>query len=146
MPSDHASVETARINARQAIVVALITGAVAITTTLLATGTLGGGGADATSRQGATTSTPAVLEAPVQHFSAKPTSLSLDACLARAGDGLRGMEMTGIEQGAYFAWGYRAQTTGLVWCHTDEGLVIFLAAGRDAAAAAEVATGLRRAF
>ena len=148
MRKDDVAIETARINARQAILVAVITGIVTLITTLIVTGNLlPGHGRDQTSA-GAGESVPhaPVLNAPYLYFSTKRINLSLEMCMEKARAGLERARLTGQDAKGFFAWGYRDQTTGLIWCHTDEEIVIFMAAGRDEGEASQTAEALRRSF
>ena len=148
MANEEDRIQTARINARQAIIVAAITGIVSIITTLIATGnllpdrtrgkTLAGGGASVPGM--------AVLAAPHLYFSSRQIDPSLERCMQKARDSLERAGLSGQESRQYFSWGYANETTGLIWCHTDEGVVIFLAAGRDEGAASRTAEALRRSF
>lgn len=144
-----AAVQAARISARQAVLVALITGIVSILTTLIATGVLTPGTSlqETSASEGAGTSEHAVLEAPILHFSSVPTDAPLEACMQKANRALdKGLELVGIRAQRYYTWGYQQDTIGLIWCHTDEELVIFLSSGTDDPAAAQMAEALRRSF
>jgi len=148
MKNDDKSVETARVNARQAIIVAIITGIVSIASTLIATGYLSPGRArvGTSAAGGESISYAPVLDAPHLYFSTKQTDLSLDQCMKKAKDGLERARLSGHDSKRYFAWGYQNKTTGLIWCDTDEKLVIFLAAGKDDREASLIREALSRSF
>ncbi len=145
---DNQTLEAVRINSRQTIIVAVVTGLVSIVTTLIATGNLPGGQAanHTAGDVGESASNFAVLNAPELHFSTIPIDLSLDECMIKADDDLKELELTGTEEGRYIRWGYDNDTTGLIWCHTDEALAIFLAAGTNATATSDLAEALRKSF
>ena len=125
---------------------ALITGVVSIFTTLIVTGKLFPRAPQGTSGQETTQSKSPVSLAPEIAFSSKRTDMSLPDCMSQAKAALTRATLTGREEKAYFVWGYQNQTTGLIWCHTDEGLVIYLAAGRDLTETYGVMETLRRSF
>ena len=91
-------------------------------------------------------SRPAVLDAPDLHFSAKPIDYSLPECMTKADAAMKGAGFSDPEKGNYIEWGYQKETTGLVWCQTDQKLVIFIGAGRDYQRASDLAEALRRSF
>ena len=88
-------------------------------------------------------SRPAVLDAPNLHFSAKPIDYSLPECMKKADAAMKGAGFSEPEKGNYIEWGYQKETTGLVWCNTDEKLVIFIGADRDYQRASDLAEALR---
>jgi hypothetical protein len=145
--SEDSSVATARINAWQAIVVALITGAVSIVTTLAATGQFGArGGQTEGGGTGASETGPALLDAPVINFQAQRADVSLDECRARAGAALKTADLTGTQVRDFWAFGYQGGYTGIVWCHTDVNQVIFLTAGREEGPGQQLLRLLQRAY
>ena len=126
---------------------ALITGVVSIFTTLIVTGKLFPRSPQGTSGQEATQQSKSGVEnAPEIAFSSKRTDMSLPDCMSQAKAALTRAGLTGREERAYFAWGYQNQTTGFIWCDTDEGLVIYLAAGRDSTETYGLMETLRRSF
>lgn len=148
MENEDSSIKVARINARQAIYVAIIVGLVSITTTLIATGNLfpkhhlGTSGDTTDEYQTPTT----VLDAPHLAFSTNVIDLSLDQCMDNATEALNRTGYSGMEIRRYFAWIYNGDATGLIWCHTDEDIVIFIGAGKDWARASKTSESLRRSF
>lgn len=125
----------------------LVTGVLGVVSTLLATGLLFPlPNHGTTAAAGTTTATPAVLNAPYVYFSSKRIDNSLTDCMAKANAELERLGFTGREAKRYFAWGYQNETTGLVWCNTDEKLVIYVAASRNDQEAAQKAEALRRSF
>lgn len=142
------TVETARISARQAIVVASITGIVSIVGTLVGTGNLTPRRSEGTASSSVTsaTSRAPVLDAPQLSFVAKDTSSTLDECMEKARGALGRGQLTGVESGQHYAWGYRGETIGYVWCHTDARQVIFMAAGKNPATSEETRVILERSF
>lgn len=126
---------------------ALVTGILGIVSTLFATGLLfPRPNHGTTAGAGTTPATPAVLNAPYVYFSAKPIDNSLTDCMTKASADLERLGFTGREARRYFTWGYQNETTGLVWCNTDEKLVIYVAASRNDQEAAQKAEALRRSF
>ena len=91
-------------------------------------------------------SRPAVLDAPYLYFAATPIDYLLPECMKKASDALKNAGFSEPEKGNYIAWGYQRGTTGLVWCHTDAKLVIFIGAGRDDQQASNLKEALRRSF
>lgn len=141
------AIETARITARQAIAVALITGIVSIVTTLIATGNLITQKIEGTaSDSGSRTSNAPVLDAPHIFFSARSIEFPLSTCMEKARGALDRGEFTGIDSARYFSWGYRGENVGGIWCHTDVGQMIFLAAGKEQAAVEGTKTVLERSY
>jgi hypothetical protein len=89
---------------------------------------------------------PAVLYAPHVYYRSAPIDPPAERCMQKAMNGLGAAGLTGHTRQEYLAWGYRQQTTGLIWCNTDYKVVIFLAAGVNAAEAEQVVETLRRSF
>jgi hypothetical protein len=145
MSKRDAELESARISARQAIIVAAITGVVSIVTTLIATGSIGRGDGGASGSGSSATSAP-VLNAPNLFFVAKSIDASLTECMDKARDALGRGKFTGISSTEYFSWGYREDVIGGIWCHTDVRQVIFLSAGKDQAAVEEARSILDRSY
>ena len=146
--SEHPSIEVARINARQALLGALIIGGFSVLTTLLATGHLLPKKTEGTQgdRVNSSSAKRTVLDAPNVAFLAKPIKLSLPQCMDRARKILSDAKLTGRDEGRYFVYAYNADVIGVIWCHTDEGLAIFLAAGKDRKRNADTMEMLRRMF
>ena len=148
MENEDSGIKIARINASQAIYVAIIVGLVSITTTLIATGNLfpkrqlGTSGNSTDENESPTT----VLDAPHLNFSTKVIDLSLEQCMKNAKEALNATGYSGLESRQYFAWVYNEDTTGLIWCHTDEDIVIFIGAGKDWAVASKTSEMLRKSF
>ncbi len=153
MKNEDPRIEVARINARQAILGAVIVGLVSIITTLIATGNLFtkdplGTSSTATGRESPGT----ILDAPHLAFSTKKIEFSLDQCMNNAKEALDNAKdterkkYTGLESRRYIAWAYNGDTTGLIWCHTDEGIVIFIGAGKNWTRADETRVTLLRSF
>lgn len=125
---------------------ALITGLVSIFTTLLITGRLFPRATQGTSAPGVTESRAPVLDAPDIRFSSKRINDSLTDCMSHATSALEKARLTGRDAKAYYAWGYQNQTSGIIWCNTDDGLVIYLAAGRSAEETSNVLEALRKSY
>ena len=89
---------------------------------------------------------PAVLNAPYVYYRSAAVDPSPEKCMQKAINGLKGAGLTGHDRREYLAWGYREQTTGLIWCNTDYKVVIFLAAGINSVEADQVVEALRRSF
>src|SRR5688572_9971938 len=121
MEKHDTAIHTARITARQAIAVTVITTLGGIMTTLIATGNLlpNRSRAENLTRPA---SVPAVLDAPHIHFDTRPTDGSLESCMQKAVKAVENVGLTGQEKRDIFAWGYRQQTTGLIWCRPDARL------------------------
>jgi hypothetical protein len=128
------------------IMPALVTGVVSIICTLLITGNLFPRVKQGTSEQGVTQKKAPVLNAPELSFSSKRTEISLADCMSKAKAALDRAALTGQDGRAYYVWGYQNQTTGFIWCNTDEGLVIYLAAGPNSGETSNVMEALRRSF
>jgi hypothetical protein len=146
MNTNDVAIATARITAFQAITVALITGILTMITTLLATGNLFGRheGTAAASRPHPTSAS--VLDAPQILFSAQPTEMSLNECVEKARSAMTRADFTGIEAARYSVFGYRGDTMGTIWCHTDARQLIFIAAGKDASSAEDTRSILARSY
>ena len=63
-----------------------------------------------------------------------------------AKDALENSGYSGMESRRYFAWAYNGNATGLIWCHTDEGIVIYIGSGTDWPSANKTSEELRRLF
>ena len=146
MKSADATVEIARIEARKTILSAVIGGLVTLATVMAGHWYANRGEAQPSGGTLSTTATPSVLEAPEIHFESKHIDWPLEQCMARATASLESSGLTGRTAQAYLAWGYQQQTTGLIWCHTDEDLAFFVAAGPDAEACALTVKELVRNF
>jgi hypothetical protein len=124
-----------------------ITGILGIVGTLFATGTLPPHRQEGTTATASTSAPRApVLDAPFLYFSSQKIDYSLPDCMTKAKAELERLKLTGSEARGYIAWGYQDETTGLVWCNTDEKMVIYLAAGRSDQKALELAEALRKSF
>jgi hypothetical protein len=145
MEKHDTAIHTARITARQAIIVAVITALGSIITTLIATGNLlsNRSRAEILTRPA---SVPAVLDAPHVYFDTRSSDGSLESCMQKAVKAVENVGLTGRDKRDIFAWGYRQQTTGLIWCRPDARLAIFLAAGKDYNEAVQTAEALARSF
>jgi hypothetical protein len=147
MRKDDPAITTARINARQTIIVAAITGVVSIITTLGATGELFPRRSVTSSSESAgPPPSPAVLEAPSFAFLARDIGGSLDACRSKAEAAFAEAGFDGSRFRGHFGWGYRGTATGVVWCHADVGQVIFIASGKDGAAVDQTLALLDRTY
>ena len=145
--TDEGKIATARINAWQAIVVALITGVVTIVTTLIATGNLLSQKENTAAGVGPLQESPGLLNAPVIRFRGREMDFSLEKCMQRARTALVDDEtgFTGPDVREYTILGFRGDTAGAIWCHTDVRQVLFIAAGRDIKLVEETLTLLERA-
>lgn len=125
----------------------VITGLVSILTTLLVTGHLLPHRQEGTTATASTSASRSpVLNAPFVYFSSKNIDYSLPDCMAKAKADLERAKLTGLEAKDYVAWGYQDETTGLVWCNTDENVVVYIAAGGNYQKASELAEALRKSF
>ena len=125
----------------------LIGGIFGIFGTLIATGNLLPRHQEGTTAPASTSGPkPPVLDAPFLYFSYKQIDYSLPDCMTKAKSDLERAGLTGREAREYFAWGYQNETTGLVWCNTDENMVIYVAAGKNDQKASELAEALRKSF
>jgi hypothetical protein len=147
MKRDDPTVATARITARQTIIVAAITGVVSIVTTLGATGELfPRRSATSSSGSAAAESRPAVLEAPAFGFRGRRMGSSLEDCRRKAEEAFAEARFDGAQFLGHFGWGYRGTNTGVVWCHFDVDQVIFIAAGKEIAGVEETLELLDRTY
>ena len=152
MSSDDNQVKivTAKIQAWQAIVAAVITGVLGIVTTLITTGTIFSGRSENTgnSQKGSgSIEMPApVLDAPIIRYRSKAIDFPLDRCMEKARAAFESGGFTGTESREYVVQGYRSQYTASIWCHTDVGQAIFIAAGKDGSMVEQTLTLLDRAY
>ena len=145
MKKNDTAIRTARITAFQAIAVAVITAVPAILGTLfVATDRLSSKRAQGTAV--AAQSVPAVLDAPHLYFRSDKSDLSLESCREKADKAVSKAELTGKQDGAFIAWGYWHDTTGVIWCNTDYRVITFLAAGKNYDAAIQTVDALRKSF
>jgi hypothetical protein len=146
MSTNDVAITTARITAFQAIAVALITGILTMMTTLLATGNLFGRHEGTAAASGPHPMSASVLDAPQILFNAQPAEMSLNECVGKASSALTRAGFTGVETARYFVRGYRGDTMGTIWCHTDARQLIFIAAGKDASSAEDTRSILVRSY
>jgi TIR domain len=146
MKNDKESARSAQMAASKTILTAIIAGVAGVIVALIATGNLFPRLVRNESLAPKGGNVPAVLNAPHLSFRSAAVDPSLENCMQKAMNGLRSAGLTGLDKKEYFAWGHRQQTTGLIWCHIDQKLVIFLAAGLDSAEADQTAEALRRSF
>jgi hypothetical protein len=113
MEKHDTAIHTARITARQAIVVTVITTLGGIITTLIATGNLFPNRETPTQ---VASSVPAVLDAPHLYFNWKTVDGSLENCMEKAVTAVKspGLNLEGRDRRNVFAFGYRQQTTGVI--------------------------------
>lgn len=147
MKSADATVEIARIEARKTILSAVIGGLVTLVTVMAGHWYANRGGeAQPSGGTVSTAAAPSVLDAPEIHFESKHLDWPLEQCMERATASLESSGLTGRTVQTYLAWGYDQQTTGLIWCHTEENLAFFVAAGPNAEACALTVKELVRNF
>src|SRR5688572_20010028 len=125
MEKHDTAIHTARITARQAIVVTVITTLGGIITTLIATGNLSPNRGRSDTPTQVASSVPAVLDAPHLYFDTKPVDGSLENCMEKALNAVKTADLNGRDNRGIFAFGYRQQTTGVIWCRPDARLAIF---------------------
>lgn len=130
-----------RSNVRNAIVVATITLIISVPTTLFLARSL----FKDTGQSSSGFDSPE-LRAPHLGFQATKSQLAEVACVARAKEMLADAKYKGIDSRDAVAWGFQREYVGVVWCDTENALVIFLAGGRDPKQAWDRAEALQRSF
>ena len=145
MKKKDTAIRTARISAYQAIAVALIGVIPGILGTLYATGNLSPARHQGTTAS-VTQTVPAVLEAPHLHFLPKKIDLSLEKCKEKAVKAVDEAKLTGQVAKEHIVWGYWREMTGVIWCNTDDRVVIFLAAGKHYDNAIQMVDALAKSF
>jgi hypothetical protein len=105
------AIHTARITARQAIVVTVITTLGGIITTLIATGNLFPNRGRSETPTQVASSVPAVLDAPHLYFNWKTIDGSLENCMEKAVTAVKspGLNLEGRDRKSVFAFGYRSR-------------------------------------